>query len=129
MMKENAQLLALVFDFLSKLSEEQLSSLLRKESKLKLDEMKIEKNTPNAPGNEAIEMAAKKLSEIGNREEALHYLQELNFNKKGLQNLAKQCKVSTYSKDTNDMLINKIIESVIGARLKFDALLNTNLNG
>ena len=128
-MKENAELLALVFGFLSQLSEEQLISLLRKEAKLKIEEPKSKKVTVSAPCDESIEKIAEALNGMNSREEALQYLNGLNLTKNKLLAVANHCKVSMYKKDTNEALLNKIVENVVGSRLKFDALLNTNLNG
>ena len=128
-MKENAELLALVFGFLSQLSEEQLKSLLRKQTKLTIEAAKTKKTTVYAPCDDTIEKIASTLNGMNSREEALKYLQELKLTKKKLLDVAEHCKVSIYKKDTIKALINKIVEKVVGSRLKYEALLNTNLNG
>ena len=43
--------------------------------------------------------------------------------------MAKKYGVPIGSKETNSQIIDKIIENVVGSKLKFDALLNTDLKG
>lgn len=63
------------------------------------------------------------------REESMEYITSLELLKSELKAIAQKYNIPIGSKDTNTQIIDKIIENVVGSRLKFDALLNTNLKG
>ena len=124
-MKEQIQLLKLVFDFLDRLSDEQLKLLLAKKARLKLE---IEKELVGKPTTQiCIEEICNKIEEFTTREEALEYINALSLLKVDLRAIAKKYNIPLGSKDTNIQIIEKVIENVVGSKLKFDALLNTDL--
>ena len=59
----------------------------------------------------------------------MEYITSLELLKSELKAIAQKYNIPIGSKDTNTQIIDKIIENVVGSRLKFDALLNTNLKG
>lgn len=40
---------------------------------------------------------------------------------------AKKYNIPLGSKETNSQIVEKIVENIVGSKLKFDVLLNTNL--
>ncbi len=127
-MKDQVQLLKIVFDFLDNLSEEQLKMLIAKKAKLNLE---VEKVTANETKSLEIcvDEICEKMEGFSTREDALEYLTGLSLLKTDLKAIAKKNGIPIGSKDTNNQIVDKIIENVVGSRLKFDALLNTNLKG
>lgn len=127
-MKETIAAFKFVLDFLSQLNEEQLSDVINNKAKLKLEYEKVTINQERDTDNvENIKEICNKIEALNSREEAIQYLQSININKNTLKAIVKQYNVPFTSKDTNAQLINKIVEGVVGAKLRFDALLNTNL--
>lgn len=124
-MKEQVQLLKIVFDFLDRLSEEQLQLLLSKKAKIKFE---MEKEIINAPTTQVcLEEICSKIEAFTTREEAIEYINTLSLLKADLKIIAKKYNIPLGSKETNGQIVEKIIENVVGSKLKFDALLNTDL--
>lgn len=129
-MKENVLLLKIIFDFLNQLSEKQLDDLLNKRAKIKLDTVTINDKEIqlDLPNNNMLDEVCVELEEKSTREEAISYLDELKFNKQMLKQLVKHYKIPLSSKATNKQMTEAIIEAVIGSKLRYDALYNTDLN-
>lgn len=124
-MKEQVQLLKVVFDFLERLSEEQLEQLIKKKAKLRLE---VEKEVQNEPISQiCMEEVCSKIEKFTTREETLEYIKGLNLLKVDLKAIAKKYNIPLGSKETNMQIIDKIVENIIGSKLRFDALLNTSL--
>ena len=134
-MKDNIQLFKCVFDFLDHLSEEQLSLLINKKAKLKLELIKEQANESTKEITEikgeqiCIENVCKHIESYMTREEAMEYLYNLQLLKNDLRSIAKHYNIPLGSKETNSQIMEKIIENVVGSKLRFDALLNTDLKG
>lgn len=125
-MKTQVQLLKIVFDFLDQLPEEQLALLIEKKARLKLE---TEKN-PSKGSRTAefdVEEVCKRLECCSTREEAMQYMTEVSLSRAGLKAVAKKYNIPLGSKDRSNQIAEKIIENVVGSRLRFDALLNTDL--
>lgn len=130
-MKDQVKLFKLVFDTLNQLTENQLHDLLNKKAKLKIsyvEEVKSEQEKIDDKNLEAqVKYLVNELSTVSTREEAISILSNSNINKNILKSVSKSYSISLSSKDTNTVIIEKIVESLIGSKLRFDALLNTNL--
>lgn len=125
-MKEQIQFLKIVIDMLSQLTEDQLNDLATKKARLRLEyPKKLEESQPTLMEMEEI---FKKLDSFKSREDAYTFFEGFVTTKTDLRNIAKHYNIPLASKDTNAQLIEKIVENVIGSKLRFDALLNTNLN-
>lgn len=119
------QLFKLVFDFLDRLSEEQLHLLLTKKAKIKLE---IEKETVIEPTTQiCLEEVCSKLECFTTREEAEQYIDGLSLLKTDLKYIAKKYNIPIKAKETNRQIVKKIVENVVGSKLRFDALLTANL--
>ena len=68
-----------------------------------------------------------KLQNFKTREEATVYFDESSFNSDMLKTLAKQYSVPNYTRLNKHDLIEKIIETTVGAKLRFDAIYNTKV--
>ena len=124
-MKKQVRLLKIVFDFLEHLSEEQLELLISKRARLKLDigrEVREEFTTEIC-----IDEVCDEIEKFTTREEAKQYIEGLSLLKVDLKAIAKRYNIPLGSKDTNVQIIDKLVENVVGSKLKFDALLNTAL--
>lgn len=124
-MKEQIQLLKIIFDFLAHLTEEQINMLINKKAKLKLE---IEKDVVSEPKSKiCIDEVCETIQEFTTREEATEYINQLALLKSDLKAIARKYNIPLGSKATNIQITEKIIENVIGSKLKFDALLSTDL--
>jgi len=124
-MRDFIRLTKIVMDTLDQLTDEQINDILSKQAKLKIEYPKKAR---------AIEAPAQDISEhvrnidlFQTREEAKVYLSGLKANKKTFSDIAKHYSVPVRSKDTNAKIIDSIVEVVIGSKLRFDALLSTDL--
>ncbi len=125
-MKETIMTLKVIVDFLSQLTEEQISDIINNKAKLKLEYRKAKDNKKS--DIKGIREICKKLENINCRDEGIKYLKSLNIRKNELKAIGKEYNIPFTTRDTNAQLIDKIIEGLVGAKLRFDALLNTNLS-
>ncbi|MCS6105068.1 hypothetical protein DWV12_13475 [Clostridium botulinum] len=125
-MKETIMTLKVIVDFFSQLTEEQISDIINNKAKLKLEYRKAKDNKKF--DIKGIREICKKLENINSRDEGIKYLKSLNIRKNELKAIGKEYNIPFTTRDTNAQLIDKIIEGLVGAKLRFDALLNTNLS-
>ncbi len=125
-MKEQIQLFKIIFDFLDNLSEEQIKLLIAKKARLNVE---IEKTITeeSKPIHICVEEICEKIEGFSTREDALEYITGLSLLKAELKAIAKKYDIPIGSKETNNQIAEKIIENVVGSKLRFDALLNTDL--
>lgn len=124
-MKEQIELMRVVFDFLDHLSEEQLKMLVYKKAKLRLE---IEREIVTETVTQiCIDEICDEIENFTTREEAIEYISKLSLLKVELKAIAKKYNIPVGSKETNTQIIGKIVENLVGSKLRFDALLNTDL--
>ncbi|MDD2957181.1 MAG: hypothetical protein PHR92_01435 [Lachnospiraceae bacterium] len=125
-MKEQIKLLRLILDIFEGLSEDQLRDLLDKKAKIKIEYPKPQ--DCQLKFGVLHDEVFVKLDSLTSRDDATEYFKGLNLTKASLKEIADHYSIPLGSKDTNTQIVEKIIENVIGSKLRFDALLNTNLN-
>lgn len=76
----------------------------------------------------SIDTICKTLEAKKERDDAQAYLMELNLTKSILKLLVKHYKIPLTSKATNDQMIDAIIEAVIGVKIRYEVLYNTDLS-
>lgn len=111
----------LAFDFILKLKDDDLNSLIKGEKKITL--MDNEKNLKSKKINkteEKIEKVINKVYSYSNKDEALEYLNK--FNLIDLKKIAKQGNVYIKSRNKKSEIIDRIVEGTIGAKIKIDIL-------
>ncbi len=124
-MKEQIELMKVMFDFLDHLSEEQLRMLISKKAKLRLE---IEREIVAEPTTQiCLDEICDEIEKFTTREDAIEYISKLSLLKIDLKAIAKKYNIPMGSKETNTQIIEKIVENVVGSKLRFDALLNTDL--
>ncbi len=125
-MKETISVLKIVLDFLNQLSDSELSDIMNKKAKLKLD---YGSKANKIVDKENVKIICERLESLTTRECAFEYLKEFEADRNLLKSIAKEYKIpfTSKDKDSNKELVEKIIEGVVGAKLRFDALLNTKL--
>lgn len=124
-MKEQIELMKVVFDFLDHLSEEQIRMLVSQKAKLRLE---IEREMLNETTTKiCIDEVCDEIEKFTTREDAIEYISKLSLLKVDLKAIAKKYNIPMGSKETNTQMIDKIVENVVGSKLRFDALLNTDL--
>lgn len=129
-MKEQIQLMKLVFDTFNKLSTTQLDDLLAKKAQLKLiypEEKKVKNEISNNEIDKIVNEISNELKQADSRDKAESILNNRTINKQMLKLISKKYNISLNGKDSNTVIIEKIIENVVGSKIKFDALLNTDL--
>lgn len=111
----------LAFDFILKLKDEDLNSLIKGEKKITLidNDKKLRSKKIN-PIEQKVEEAIKKLNSYSNKNEALEYLNK--FNVIDLKKIAKQANVYIKSRNSKSEIIDRIVEGTIGAKIKIDIL-------
>lgn len=135
-MKDTVKVMKFIFNFLDQLSESELTDVLNNKVELKL-ESKSNKNTitkkdtkntssNNLPTNQLKDICDG-LETMSSRAVAMDYLEKQNITKANLKAIASRYNIPVTTKDTNAKLIAKIVEGVVGSKLRFDALLDTDL--
>ena len=124
-MKNDILLVKIVVDFLNQLDNRQIEDLLSKRAHLKLEV--TTKNETAIPNEDSISEVCNSLEQKMSREDALSYLHTLNLSKPTLKLLVKYYNIPLASKATNAQMTDAIVEAVIGSKLRYDALYNTDL--
>lgn len=111
----------LAFDFILKLKDEDLKSLIKGEKKITLidNEKKLKGKKINST-EEKIEEVINKVYSYSNKDEALEYLKK--FNVIDLKKKAKQGNLYIKSRNRKNEIIDRIVEGTIGAKIKIDIL-------
>lgn len=123
------QLLKVVFEFLECLPEDQLRMLAAKKAKLylKMETEKEIKKVSEPITQSYLDDICNEIENFTTRGEAIEYINRLTLLKADLKIIAKKYNIPLGSKETNSQIVEKIVENIVGSKLKFDALLNTNL--
>ena len=124
-MKQSVAVLKIVFDFLDKCSEDDLLLLRIGKAKLKIEYPKEKPVHQETDIN--ISEILNEIESFTTIESARAYFSDKKFNKAILKKIAEKNNISTSPKATNEQLINKIIEILIGSKLRYDALLNMDI--
>ncbi|WP_195262894.1 hypothetical protein [Clostridium sp. 1001275B_160808_H3] len=119
--KEILLLSKLAFDFILKLKDEDLNSLIKGEKKITLiDNKKNLKGKKINNKEEKVEEVIDKVYSYSNKDEALEYLNK--FNVIDLKKIANQANVYIKSRNKKSDIIDRIVEGTIGAKIKIDIL-------
>lgn len=123
------QLLKVVFEFLECSPEDQLKMLVAKKAKLylKMETEKEIKKVSEPITQNYLDDICKEIENFTSRGEAIEYINRLTLLKADLKIIAKKYNIPLGSKETNSQIVEKIVENIVGSKLKFDVLLNTNL--
>ena len=123
-MKDFILLNQLFYNFLARLEESQITDLLSGDAKLKLENKR--KETKDKPTEDISDITGK-LEGFKTREEAAAYFNESAFKVTTLKNIAKHYSVPNQARLKKDELIKKLIETTVGAKLRFEAIYNTKV--
>ncbi|MCR1951227.1 hypothetical protein NSA50_09185 [Clostridium sp. DSM 100503] len=119
--KEILLLSKLAFDFILKLKDEDLNSLIKGEKKITLiDNKKNLKGKKINNKEEKVEEVIDKVYSYSNKDEALEYLNK--FNVIDLKKIANQANVYIKSRNKKSEIIDRIVEGTIGAKIKMGIL-------
>lgn len=111
----------LAFDFILKLKDDDLNSLIKGEKKITLiDNEKHLKGKRINNTEEKVEEIINKIYSYSNKDEALEYLNR--FNVIDLKKIAKQGNVYIKSRNRKSEIIDRIVEGTIGTKIKIDIL-------
>lgn len=123
MMKEYIALQKVIIDFIDQLSEEQISDLLSRKAKLKVETTESRKKTYNFD----IGGITSKLDDFESRQEAEEYISSISPNVDLLRQLSRHYSIPNYSKLKSQDMIEKIIAATVGTKERHKALYETNL--
>ncbi|MDY4251085.1 MULTISPECIES: hypothetical protein [unclassified Clostridium] len=111
----------LAFDFILRLKDEDINSLIKGEKKITLiDKEKKLKGKKINNTEEKVEEVINKIYSYSNKDEALEYLNK--FNVIDLKKIAKQGNVYIKSRNKKSEIIDRIVEGTIGTKMKIDIL-------
>lgn len=127
-MNSGVLLIKIVLNFLSRLEDSQIEDLLNKRAYLKLESCSNREIVAQNTKEVSIDTICETLEAKTTRDDAQAYLIELNLTKSILKLLVKHYKIPLTSKATNAQMIDAIIEAVVGARIRYEALYNTDLS-
>ena len=111
----------LTFNFILKLKDNDLKSLIKGEKKITL--IDNEKNLKGKKINnqeEKVEEVINKIYSYSNKDEVVEYLNK--FNVTDLKKIAKQANVYIKSRNRKSEIIDRIVEGTIGTKIKIDIL-------
>ncbi len=126
-MKRNEQI-SLILELLSKavasLPDEDLERVAHRTHSIELKIVRNRSSTKATTDAEHFNSAeiAKKLEEFSDRVIASNHLREIASSKKSLELLARHLDIALSKQDKAEDLVNKIIESTVGARLRSSAI-------
>lgn len=127
-MKDTVTLFKIVFNFLDNCSENDLSALCEGTAKLKIDFPKDKTSAQkDIEDLKNIDIIIKKIQSLETTDDAKAYFTEQKFSKAVLKQIAAQTDVRFSNKDRNEQIVDKIIYTLIGSKLKYDALLHMDI--
>lgn len=128
--EQTLELVSLALRTIAQLSEKEVNSLLNKEATLVVKSVKGQGrkiNKVDIMEFGKIEKHTQAISNFNTREKAKDYLNSIKLKKEELIILAKLMSVHINKSDKKEEIINKIIESVVGSKLRVEAIKNTIL--
>jgi hypothetical protein len=122
---------------LDALNDQQFQNWIQGKGRLVYREEKLPADiSSNVPSRELpvtvdprVENIIARLNKCTSREEASSFLVNSKLTKAVLQDLCRSIQVHALKSDTKDRLVQKIVESLVGARLRSEAIKQTDLKG
>lgn len=128
--KKLISLLKITLKLVESLTEEQCINLLDGKGKIKYEDTNevIKKaETVKVKEDSIVKSYISKIEQLDNREEAYNYIQNLNLRKIDMVQISNQLNVHINKSDKKDIIVRKIIEATIGAKLRNETINNINL--
>lgn len=125
-MKETVKLFNIIFEFLNECSEEEISELLEKKATIIIQKKELSSKSHLSLSID--DAFFEKLENAQSREDAYQLFQLFSFKKSQLKEIGAHYSISFGNKENNVVMVEKIVEAVVGSKLKHRALLNVNLN-
>ncbi len=120
-MEKSRKILDVVFKCISKLSDDEIESLINKESKLVCISTK-KKEVVAQRVDSKLESICESIDKARFREEAYEILKKPNIKKDTLINIAKHLEVHVLKSYTKTKLIERIVETVVGTKVDREAI-------
>jgi hypothetical protein len=127
---QTLEVMNLAIGTIAELSEDKIKALLRKEAVFAVKYIKKEEKKIKSSDIKEFENMQKyieTLSNFNSREDAIAYLNSLKLNKEKLIILAKTLSVCISKGNRKEEIINKIVEFVVGSKLRVEAIRNGSL--
>lgn len=120
-MKDVLSVLKIVSDFLNTLTDENIKDLIEGKATLKIEYPKAKKK--KEPKKNSLIDICYTLELMETRSSARDYLNSANLTNKDLKIIAKEYNIPIMSKDKKSVIIEKIVEGIVGSKIRFDTLL------
>ncbi|WP_417746720.1 hypothetical protein [Rosistilla oblonga] len=114
---------------LQALTDEEKASLLDGSARLRLsveDRSPARSSNAKSPNLDALNSVKQRLEVCETRDSATRLLEDEKLSKAGLQSLARMLDLPCQKSDTVDRLVEKIVEAVIGYKLRSKAIQGTS---
>jgi len=122
------KLFLVIASVIENLSDEEIDNLLSGKATLIYQTLSVSKEEQKTPPKIENDSVVKELSECEDREAAKEILSKVP-NKETLTSIAKSLKVHIVRYDRREDIENKLIEFVIGAKLRTEAIGSLNMKG
>ena len=124
-MRNHIQLMARIYAFLGRLSEEQLVGLSTGKLRLSISEIPADDKNDDPPdGIKKWDTVTQELESLSDREKAKEYIRSLGLKRSQLLDLLRKYSIIGEEKTNIAGLIEVLVEATVGAKLKHEALLN-----
>jgi hypothetical protein len=123
-----SKLFRVIASVIANLSDEEIDNLLSGKATLTYQTLSISKEEQKTPPKIENNNIVKELSECEDRKAAKEILSKVP-NKETLTSIAKSLKVHVVKYDRREDIENKLIEFVIGAKLRTEAIGSLNMKG
>ena len=125
---EKVRVLKVVYDFLVRRSEEEIDALISGAAKLEIQFTREKPSRSAGVSEEEMRDIFAEIKAFETVEQAQDYFASKSFNKTVLRALAKQGDIPIIGKDRNDKIVQRIISSLVGSKLRYKALLHQGNN-
>mgnify|MGYP003588645164 CR=1 FL=1 len=128
--KEIATLLKVVANLIERMTEKEYRELLSGRGGLAFQpETEVREKAPKPAelNDEKIVELIQDINKLSSREEASSLLMERNLSRNSLGKISGRLKIHVTKSDTKEKLVQKIVESIVGARLRSEAIKDTDL--
>jgi hypothetical protein len=128
--EQTLEVVNLAISRIAELSEQEIEDLLGKKAVLSVKYIKTDKKKIkdyDIKEFEKLQKYIETLSSFNSREDAIVYINSLKLKKENLIDLSKALSVCISKSSRKEEIMNRIVEFVVGSRLKVEAIRNSRL--
>ena len=127
-MEKSRKIIDIVFKTISKLSDEEIDSIINKEGKLVYikQEKNIKNNQKKSEDKNVLDICCE-LDKIYSREDAYKILKRKTLKKDDVINIANHYKIKTLKSHTKAKIIDNVVEGIVGIKEDKEAIKNIDI--